>query len=389
MDYLAKSGSAEGRYHIPVESVAPPEDDGGTFKSAIPVHESLTLERPLLRPALKGRAQEPKTLRGYENFDSNFSVFIEPEKQTKANVVENALFLSTEVPMRPEVLLPHYFRAVNKIPLTFAQIQKIIESILSRNGDLSYDYLPSSCEWNVAFMRGSFSYKAQIHVYQDFEESLIVEIQRFSGDRQPFNEMYREVKNTIIGVKSHRSARVYPLPDVPALSEGEMVESLAPVVSMAKDQYLECQQSAAQVLCDLSQHEGMHNILCEAGCVEALVGLVRNGMDCTRQHAVLALANLSSSQSCQEAIISEGVLPALLSLVTNGPCSSTVMGRESARLLANLSDRLASRVFSALDAEELKLWMASVDDLNDSFLKQQAERARCALSAVIDVSTQG
>mmetsp|Transcript_30025 Transcript_30025/g.30476 ORF Transcript_30025/g.30476 Transcript_30025/m.30476 type:complete len:384 (+) Transcript_30025:209-1360(+) len=373
-----------GKGEIPVDAVAA-EDAGGKYKSAINIDTNhLHNSAPQCRQKISSEIPPAKDMLSSSSKELH-------THDVDEDSCSNNICLEPSVPMRPDFIFCDHFRAVDQVPLKLDELTIKVHNALAGSAYNAIEFISSDCLWNVVFVCGSSSYKAQIHIYQDFEESFIVEAQRLSGDSASFRTMYRQLKDAITGSKCSLqcSARVYPLPDVPALSEGEMVESLAPVVSMAKDQYLECQQSAAQVLCDLSQHEGMHNILCEAGCVEALVGLVRNGMDCTRQHAVLALANLSSSQSCQEAIISEGVLPALLSLVTNGPCSSTVMGRESARLLANLSDRLASRVFSALDAEELKLWMASVDDLNDSFLKQQAERARCALSAVIDVSTQG
>ena len=86
----------------------------------------------------------------------------------------------------------------------------------------------------------------------------------------------------------------------------------------------------------------------------------------------------------QEKIIDAGVLPALLMFITNGPYHTAVMGRESARILANLSDRLAARVIVAVGEKSLKGWMESVDGLHDAFVKQQALRARGALLSAFD-----
>ena len=69
--------------------------------------------------------------------------------------------------------------------------------------------------------------------------------------------------------------------------------------------------------------------------------------------------------------------------MANGPYNSVVSGRESARLLANLSDSLASRVVGVLGEKAVRDWMQTVDDLSDVFLKQQANRARYSIAAVI------
>jgi len=82
------------------------------------------------------------------------------------------------------------------------------------------------------------------------------------------------------------------------------------------------------------------------------------------------------------------VLPVLLSLVKNGPYSSAVSGRESARLLANLSDCLANRVVTALGEKAVLEWMQSVDGLSDMFLRQQAIRARYSLASAVTMAKE-
>lgn len=75
-------------------------------------------------------------------------------------------------------------------------------------------------------------------------------------------------------------------------------------------------------------------------------------------------------------MIDAGVLPALLALATDGPYNTAEVSRESARILANLSTRMASRVVEVLGVRAAKEWMATVDCLVDERLKLHASRAK-------------
>lgn len=78
----------------------------------------------------------------------------------------------------------------------------------------------------------------------------------------------------------------------------------------------------------------------------------------------------------QGAMIDAGVLPALLTLATDGPYNTAEVSRESARILANLSSRMAARVIEVLGPRVAKNWMATVDCLVDERLKLHACRAK-------------
>jgi hypothetical protein len=84
----------------------------------------------------------------------------------------------------------------------------------------------------------------------------------------------------------------------------------------------------------------------------------------------------------QEAIIDAGILPALIKHATDGPYHHSEMSRESARILANLSQRLASRVVAVLGTRTVANWIESVDMLSDEKLKLHASRAKESLSVV-------
>jgi hypothetical protein len=174
------------------------------------------------------------------------------------------------------------------------------------------------------------------------------------------------------------------LPNVELLSDEEAVEALLPILHMAKSGLLEPQLEAARLFCDLSLHDAMQQHMCDSGCVQALVENLLPCVICewTRQHAVFALANLSEAQGCQEAMIDAGILPVILNLVRDGPYKTIEMRRECARILANLSARLASRVVNVLGPRTLSNWLEKVDALRDERLKLHAHRARESLTVV-------
>jgi hypothetical protein len=70
----------------------------------------------------------------------------------------------------------------------------------------------------------------------------------------------------------------------------------------------------------------------------------------------------------------------------NTPYHAVILGRESARLLANLSQTFANKVIISLGEDNLRHWMDSVDSLQDIFLKQQAMRARMLLKVSYSIN---
>ena len=175
-----------------------------------------------------------------------------------------------------------------------------------------------------------------------------------------------------------------PLPATDLLTDEEAVEALQRVLNLATSGLLESRLEAARIFCDLSLHDAMQQHMCDSGCVKALVEdlMACDMCDLTRQHAVFALANLSEAQGCQEAMIEAGILPTLLHYVKDGPYNTAEMRREAARILANLSARLAHSVVAAVGPRAMAIWLEKVDSFRDERLKLHAERARDALRAV-------
>ena len=161
------------------------------------------------------------------------------------------------------------------------------------------------------------------------------------------------------------------------LSDEEATETLSCIKDMATSGILESQLEASRVLCDLSLHHSMQQSICNSGCITALINLIHDNLcDWTRQHAIFALANLSEDFECQELMIDAGILPNLLLLAQDAPYHTAEMSRESARILANISRRLALRVVTVLGPKALSVWLDAVDHLKDDRLRLHCCQAK-------------
>lgn len=92
-----------------------------------------------------------------------------------------------------------------------------------------------------------------------------------------------------------------PLPLSKSVTDSESQLAMMNVLKMARSGKIEAQLEAARILCDLSLHDDMQQLICDSGCLKSLVEdlLPLKNCDWTRQHALLALANLSEAISCQ------------------------------------------------------------------------------------------
>ena len=209
----------------------------------------------------------------------------------------------------------------------------------------------------------------------------------FQGDCAPFRLVWTQIKAQMTNESfpEPRSLEAFCAPSAQLLSDDEAIAALTPVLEMATSGMLNQQLEAARIFCDLSQDAcAMQHHMCDSGCVQALVEnlLTCDRCEWTKQHAVFALANLSETQGCQEAMIDAGVLPILLQLVKDGPYNTAEMRRESARILANLSARLAPRVVTVLGPRTLSIWLDKVDSFHDERLKLHACRAKESLKEI-------
>ena len=93
----------------------------------------------------------------------------------------------------------------------------------------------------------------------------------------------------------------FPMPASGLLSDDDMLNSLRPILAMARSNKLEAQLEASRMLCDLSMRDDIQQHLCDSGCLSVLVQVLLPSAICEQisQHALLALANLSEAQSCQ------------------------------------------------------------------------------------------
>lgn len=196
--------------------------------------------------------------------------------------------------------------------------------------------------------------------------------------RAVFNELKITIQAAYVGAKGPECMAINCPQPLHYLPEIDSQEALKSVLLMAKSGKFESQLEASRLICDLSLHDDMQQPLCDSGCIQSLVEDLLPIKNCewTHQHALIALANLSDVQSCQGAMIDAGVLPALLALAADGPYHCAEVSRESARILANLSSRMATRVVHVLGPGAVMNWIGSVDMLRDERLKLHATRAK-------------
>ena len=175
-----------------------------------------------------------------------------------------------------------------------------------------------------------------------------------------------------------------PLPALDLLTDEEAINALQNILQMAKSGQVEAKLEAAKIFCDLTLHDSMQQLMCDSGCVQSLVvDLMRcDTCEWTSHHAIFALANLSEAQCCQDTIIDAGALPALLAIAKDGPYDKAERSREAARILANISERVATRVVTILGPRTVSNWLDSIETFVDERLKLHAIRARDSLAIV-------
>jgi hypothetical protein len=93
----------------------------------------------------------------------------------------------------------------------------------------------------------------------------------------------------------------FPISESDLLTDLEYQNALKPILEMAKSGLMESELEASRLICDLSLHSDMQQLLCDSGCLQATVEnlLLSKNSRLSQQHALLALANLSEAQSCQ------------------------------------------------------------------------------------------
>jgi hypothetical protein len=164
------------------------------------------------------------------------------------------------------------------------------------------------------------------------------------------------------------------------LTDQDTSDALKPIVDMARSTQVDAKIEAARIMCDVSMRPEMHRVMCDTGCVAALVDLMIVEHEWCNQHAICALANVSISRPCQDVLVgTPAFFPALLRLVRDGPHSSVEMRRECARMLANLCAGFGPRIVNAVGFDMAATWMDSVKSIRDDRLKLHAERAKAFL----------
>lgn len=295
----------------------------------------------------------------------------------------------SSVPNKPFYLMPTHFPCNADIDTIVSSVMRCLNAV----SEIAYEFKANIYKWSAVYVRDSLYCNFEIFIYRDgAESSYLVEANRLSGDASAFFPVYNELKNVLMG--NHDESRSFdsfastvPMPGASdaSLSDAEAKTAFLPIQKMSEDENPEAHFIAAQILCDLTLQDGIHRQLCDNHGIQILAKFVKSDSERICRLAILALANLSEAHICQNGIISAGILPNLLKFATDGPYQSTEMRRAAARIIANISFRLADAVASSMNRSELTEWMDGVGRIDDIKLRFHADRARSslALSAIM------
>lgn len=316
---------------------------------------------------------------------SNDNYFLKGNKPSPILLVQPAT-KPIYVPEIPIFVAVTQFACFHSIETVITMIESELNNIL----EVSYEFSHQKCRWEGVYLCGPTRCKFEFNVYKTSNGSYLIEGNRLSGDNISFGAIFRRVRQKFSSDNSVSTSPTsvmdfqhIPLPEVAIeLTSQEIASAMVPILAMASSGMCESQVCAAQIFCDLSLQQNMHEIMCGSECVNALVKLMNVDFDYCNQHAICALANLSSSRSCQEILVKNtSFLQQMLQLCSNGSYNTAEMRRECARLLANICSvrTSAMRVVQAVGEDNVVSWLHTVDDLADERLKLHAERAKNAL----------
>lgn len=244
--------------------------------------------------------------------------------------------------------------------------------------------------------QGTSKCRFDISVYKGpAESSYIIEAHKLSsGDGLMFKTIYEDIKthlslDTVSAGLSELSftsmATPAPSSDIP-LTETEIKSTIHTIVQMSKASNFEAIEEASRLLFDMSMHDTLQRHLCNTEvfeCFQCLLAIDDKLFNGIRHNVVLAIANLSDSQIGQAMIVDSGLVSMIFKLACNGSYTTIDMRRESARIVANITSKLAPKVSAAVPSKELSDWVNEVDDLDDDRLRMHAERAKQSLMTAV------
>lgn len=319
----------------------------------------------------------------------------------------NAVKATTESTQPCLLEKPLYLVNTNFVcEMTLSDIQERINHVLNAVNEVSFEFDPAIYKWSASYVRGSKFTKLDIQIYSNEPRpGYIVEALRIKGDGKPFFQIYNDIKNVLrpqLDSAVDESSVLISRPSVSFnagsfvptsivekdssdfLNQSDAKEALSTLVDMVNCDSIESKLEIAKIICDITQRDDSLEYLRELDIINVLAVLSSSKhCECTRRNAVLALTKLSESPSFQESIVDSGVLQTLLENCIDGPYSNCETRRASARIIANISSRLAPRITEKLGLPALQRWLDSIDNIHDSKLRVHADRARMSFNESI------
>ena len=299
---------------------------------------------------------------------------------------------SEPVPKQPIIVLPNHFQTKN----TPRQIIEEIFKLIDKNQHIDYIFMNDNWRIQGAYSNRSKYFEFHINIYKIGDSNIfIVEMQRMTGDRFSFHNLFGKVRNVIINIQESvlESSEIPTLIEdtsqvtIPSdfddsiLTKEEKKEALRRIIQLTPDQNEKSKLEVCRIMCDLSGDAEIRNLMYTTGCLDILFELFRSGIvqkpicKMMIHQTIIALADFSECEECQESIIKSGHLPDIMMLGIDGPYTEIAMRRDSARIFANIAEKKSHIILEYVSRDEIINWLASVENMVDTRLKQQTDRA--------------
>jgi len=123
-------------------------------------------------------------------------VEISPSTKTSYQIaIEPSTFIV--VPEKPFFLGPAQFITT----LCLVDLVSRINQKLDEYFEVSYNFFPDQCRWEIVYLRGSSRSKFEVNVYKENSSSFLVEGNRLSGDSSSFHNVYCEIQSSLTNSK--------------------------------------------------------------------------------------------------------------------------------------------------------------------------------------------
>jgi len=275
-------------------------------------------------------------------------------------------------PRLPLQLLTHHFAVVAPLDELVENISKILEE-----GNISFEFREHDCVFKGVFVHGSAYVDFRFRVFSDDDDGnkYVIEGHMTSKDscRSTFQRIWSALRSALLAEEVEESGLLRAT-----------VERARPIDAAAKVQHtldiissgiVQQELEGARLLCDLCFDGKYREALLQHP--DVMGTLDRNLGDPffhLSQLAASSLAQLTKTQEADDQILVTTIPETLVALAREGSYESVVWRRDSAAALANIAGRRPGEIVEIIGKEKLHAWLESVQEMQDSVLKEHCVR---------------